>query len=161
MALLLFIVGSESALYVVSVENLVSLVASGLSEILVVDLLDRGVLVGLAEIHLSVSLVEHRRAESSEIDRVANRRGLERLTAAVDASARAAHDLDEIDLLLAVLDSREQLLGVLGTRSDSDADGLVAELIGRALDRSGSADVVKVDLFERLAEDDLSRGTES
>ena len=115
----------------------------------------------LAQIHLRVCGVEHLRTECAQVDGIANRRRLERLTAAVYTAARAGHDFDEIDLFLAVLNLCEQLLRVLRAARDRNLDFEVAELVGGALDRSGSANVVEFELFERLAKNNLGGGAQS
>ncbi len=113
------------------------------------------------EVHVCVCFVEDCCAESAEVDCVADRRGLEGLTAAVHAAAGARHDFDEIDFFFTVLDFGEEFIGVLGAACDGNLDFHIAELVGRALDGSGAADVVEIELFEGLAEDDFRRGSES
>ena len=57
-----------------------------------------------------------------------------RLTAAVDAAARAAHDLDEVVVLLAALDSIKKLSCIAKARSNCDVDGHAGHIIGCLLD---------------------------
>ena len=66
---------------------------------------DDGGLVGFAQLHAGILIVQGLRAQRLEIGGVAHGSGLEGLAAAVDAAARAAHDLDEMPGSRAVLDA--------------------------------------------------------
>ena len=76
-------------------KNLMSLVAAEGTEELIVNLLDGRILVRLTKRLSSVVVIESLSAETAYIYEVANLGINERLSAAVDAAARASHDLDE------------------------------------------------------------------
>ena len=94
------------------VEHFVSLVTAGLAEELGVETLDSLALMRLAQGHILVRLVESGGSARSEVDEVAHDCVLYRLTAAVDAAAGAAHDLDEVIVGSAVLDLLHNRVGV-------------------------------------------------
>ena len=86
------------------VQQLVCLVAVRFAEEFLVDLLHERVVVGLAVLKLvRIRVVENGRTERAQIHIVADNCRLDRLTTAVDASARASHDLDELYVVGAVL----------------------------------------------------------
>ena len=70
-----------------------------------IETLDSLALMRLAQGHILVRLVESGGSARLEIDEVAHRRRLNGLAAAVDAAARAAHDLDEVIVGGAVADA--------------------------------------------------------
>ena len=85
------------------VQELVRLVAVRFAEEFLVNLLHERVFVGLAVLELvSVRVVQNGRTERAQIHIVADNCRLDRLTTAVDASARARHDLDELHVVGAV-----------------------------------------------------------
>ena len=138
-----------------------SAVAAGLFEILLVDLLDDGVFMRFSEIHLLVGVVKNARSDGAEIDVRTNRERLSRLTASVDAAARARHDLNELNVVGTVLDAVEKFSRVAGTGSDSHVEFKIAEFIGSELDAIGTSDFVEVEFFKRLTENDFRRSSES
>ena len=87
--------------------------------------------------------------------------GLDGLTAAVDAAARAAHNLDELIGRLARADLVEQLRRVLESGGDRNLDLHACNVVGRFLDRVGAADFVVIDGLEILACQLVRYGTES
>ena len=151
----------KTALDVGGMENLVSLVASGLSKVLIVYSLNHAVIMGLTEVHVLVCVVENSSTYSTEVYSVTNRCGLEGLSTAVYTTAGASHDLDKLVLLFAALNSTEKLFRVLGAACNSNSDGLVAKLVGSTLNAFCSAYVFEIKLLEGLAEDNLSSSTES
>ena len=84
------------------VEYLVREVAVRLTEILVVKRLDGGILVRAPELHSRVRLIDRLRTQRADVGVVADICALDGLTAAVDAAARAGHDLDELVVRRAV-----------------------------------------------------------
>lgn len=93
-------------------QNLMRFMAVRRAEILVVQPLDRAVLMRFAKIHILVGCIEHSRALCAQIDCVAHLSRLRGLPAAVDAAARAGHDFDKIDLFLARFHRAQQTLGI-------------------------------------------------
>lgn len=85
-------------------------VAAGLAEVFFIDLQNSRVVVALAEGFRLVLAVKRRGAHCPEIGEVPNARGLDRLSAAVDAASGAAHDLNEMIVRFARLDFVEQRL---------------------------------------------------
>ena len=99
----------DGALYIGRMEELVSLVAAGLLQILIVQGLYVLVEVGQTQGLCRILGIQSLCTLSTQVGEVADRCRLDRLTAAVDAAARASHDLDEVYLLLAVLNAGQEL----------------------------------------------------
>ena len=112
------------------VKNLVCLVAVGLSEVFVVELHNSGILLGLADIALSIVTVKNGCTESTKIYGVTNGCGLVRLTATVYATAGTTHDLDELYVHLACLNVLKESLSCLSARSNCNVNGNVTDLVG-------------------------------
>ena len=144
-----------------SVENFVSLVAVGFAEELLVDLLDSRILVGSAERLVSILLIESACTKSANISVVEDNCGLDGLTTAVDAAARAAHDLDEVILTLASLDIIKKLGNVLETGSNSNLNLSAVYIIGSLLDAFKTANVLEVNRLNGLAGENFNSSTES
>ena len=103
-------------------QNLVCLMAVRFAKVLIIDLLDFGILMTLAELHSCILAVQCRRALFAQIDKVPDIAGLDRLTAAVDASAGACHNFHELIRLLAALDHVKELGSIFKTAGDRNAD---------------------------------------
>ena len=101
-----------------------------LAEVFVVQLHDSRVLLRLADIAVAVILVKHCGAKSAQINVISDRCGLIGLSAAVDASAGARHDLDELNIELARLNVVKERLGVLCAGGNGNIDGDVSDLVG-------------------------------
>ena len=78
------------ALDVGRVQNVVRLVRTGLLKVGVIQFLDEGVLMALAQLHVLVLAIESRRTLGAQIVEIAHFAGLVGLSAAVDATAREA-----------------------------------------------------------------------
>ena len=103
-------------------QQLVRLMAVRLAQILLIELLDIRVLMRLTDGLRLVLSVQTRSTRSARID-VQALEGLDdRLAAAVDAAARAGHDLDEGVVRLAGLDAVDELLGSTGAVRNSRLD---------------------------------------
>ena len=89
-----------------------SLFAVRRAEVFVVYLLDCRAFVRFAQIGRFIEVIKDLCAELTEVNVIAYHCGLIRLTAAVYASARTCHDLDEVYLDFAGLDHVEELLCV-------------------------------------------------
>ena len=110
-----WVFGLQAALDVGGVQDLVSLVAIGGAEELIVDLLNSQVVLGGTNVGIRIVVVEDGGADSAQIHVHTDACGLNGLTAAVDATAGTSHDLDELDIQLAVLDHVQEFLSVTGT----------------------------------------------
>ena len=84
-----------------SMENLMSRMASGCAEELIIELLDSGIFMRLAKIHILISRVEDRSALCFQVYFSLCLSALNRLTAAVYTAAGTSHYLDEINFQLA------------------------------------------------------------
>ena len=91
------------SLHIGSVQQVMGFLASGFAKVGGVELLDGGVLVGLADGVIYVTVVEHLCAESADIHGVADIARLLGLAAAVYTAAGASHDLDKVVVGLAGL----------------------------------------------------------
>ena len=105
----------------------------------------------LADFRVLILVVERLGALGAQVYLPAGVRALDRLTAAVDAAARAAHDLHERVVALALLDLLAQLFGVGETRSDRDLDLDAVQIVLRFLDALDAAHLLEVDVIQRLA----------
>ena len=72
------------------------LVAVGLAEVFVIDLLEGAVFMGFAQVTLSVFLVKDRGPQCPQVHIIPHGSRLIGLSAAVYATARTGHDLDEV-----------------------------------------------------------------
>ena len=88
------------------------LVAAGLSQELLVALLQHGVQVALAQGHALILVVQGLSAQLLDVVEAVVHRALHRLAAAVDTAAGAAHDLDKLVIGLARADLLQQGVGV-------------------------------------------------
>ena len=113
---------------VCSVQQVMCFLTSWFAEEGCVQLLDGRILVGFADRVVFVGVVEDFRTQAADIDGVAYIARLLRLAAAVDASARAAHDLDEVVGCFAGFDFLEQLLCVAETGGDGDLASLMPSM---------------------------------
>ena len=86
-----------------------SLVAVGLTEVLLVELLDHGVLMALTQGLAGILAVQGGSADDAGVTLHTRLSGHDGLAAAVDAAAGATHDLDEVIGLLAAADGIQQL----------------------------------------------------
>ena len=94
-------------------KQMVSLLSSGLAQVLIIDSLDARVVVRLAQGLGIVHVIEDFRAEGADINCVTDVTGLARLSAAVDAATGAGHDLDELIIVhLAVANLLHDLAGI-------------------------------------------------
>ena len=138
-----------------------SLVAVGLSKVLIVKLLNRRVFVRLAEIACLIVVVKNCCSYSAKVDSLSYNCGLNGLTAAVYASTGTSHDLDELNVKLACLNSVKHLLSVFSTRSNCNVEVDIAKLVGSELNALYTTNLVEVKRLKRLALDNLCCGTES
>ncbi len=148
------------ALYIGGVQQLVSLMAVGLAEELIVKLLDIGILVALADGLILILNVKSLGALGADIAIAANGSADDRLTAAVYAAARAAHDFDEVILLLAGLYGIEKLSSAARGGGDGDANVDISNLYGGFLNSLNAADSGEVHILKGLA-GNLISGTQS
>ena len=86
----------NTPLHISGVEQVVSLLASGLSQISGVELLDSRILMGLTDWVGCIYIIEHLCAQAADIRGVADVSGLLGLSAAVYTAAWASHDFDEV-----------------------------------------------------------------
>ena len=91
-------------------------VASGRAKILVIELLDLRILVRFADRLRFIVAVQHACTYAAHIRKVADIAGHLRLAAAVHASARTSHDLDEMIIRLACLHLVKQLPRIANCR---------------------------------------------
>ena len=82
-------------------ENLMSRMASGCAEELIIELLDGGIFMRLANVHVFISCVENRSAFCLQVYLSLCVGTLNRLTAAVYTAAGTSHDFNEVNLELA------------------------------------------------------------
>ena len=143
-----------------SVEQLVSLVVAGLTQILIIKLLDIGILVALAELEALILGVNSLGALGGNVHVHLHSGGNDGLTAAGYAATGAGHDLNEINLSLAGANAVEKLAGVAQTVSNGGTDSLVANLNGGDLHALKTADGLVVNVLDRLTGEDVSHGTE-
>ena len=136
------------------------LVAAGLTEELVIDTLDCFALMRLAQGHILVRLVESGGSARSEVDEVAHDCVLDRLTAAVDAAAGAAHDLDEVIVGSAVLDLLHNRVGVCKSADYADLYLHAVDGVGSFLYSVGAANLGEVEALELLAGELLNGGSQ-
>ena len=93
-------------------ENVMGFVAAGLVKECIIQCFDIGVFMALAQSHSRIFGVESLGALGTQIDKVPNIAGLMGLAAAVDAAARACHDLNEVIICFARSDFVKQFGGV-------------------------------------------------
>ena len=86
----------NTPLHISGVEQVVSLLASGLSQISGVELLDSRILMGLTDWVGCIYIIEHLCAQAADIRGIAYVSGLLGLSAAVYTAAGASHDFDEV-----------------------------------------------------------------
>ena len=113
-----------------------------LAQELRVELLDIRVFVGLADRLGFILGIQPRRARRARIDVHALVRRNNRLAAAVDAAARAGHDLHERIARVARLDALNQLLRRAGAVGHGHLQLLAAQREGRFLDARQPANLV-------------------
>ena len=77
-------------------QKMMGLLASRFPKVGVIQLLDSGILMGLADGVILIGIVQHLSPQSADIHGIAHISRLLGLAAAVDTSAWAAHDLDEV-----------------------------------------------------------------
>ena len=149
--------GERSSLGVVGVEKLVSQVRVRLAQELIVERLDLGVVVRLAK-NLSFIL----RVEGLcslflvgiyNVKILVGQEALTNvgLTATVDTTTGATHDLDKVILALACADLVKQNSCILHTVSHCDVDGLTCQLKACFLDAFKAAGSFKLHAFDLLA----------
>jgi len=138
-----------------------SLVAAGLAEELLVSQLDSRALVGLAHSLAGILAIEGVSTQGAQIHVVSDGSGLDGLTAAVDAAAGAAHDLDEVVASLACTDVVQQLGNIVQTGSNSNLNIDTCNIDGSFLDTLETADSSEVDIGQLLAFQLLSNSTQS
>ena len=95
-----------------AVENGVGLMAAGLTQELVVNPLDIGVLMATADRHIFILPVKRCGAEGADVGEIAYIGVLDRLAASVNAAAGATHNFDEIILEGAASDAVKHLFGI-------------------------------------------------
>ena len=100
----------NTPLHISGVEQVVSLLASGLSQIGGVELLDSRILMGLTDWVGCIYIIEHLCAQAADIRGIAYVSGLLGLSAAVYTAARTSHDLDEVVVLFPGFDRFEDFL---------------------------------------------------
>ena len=137
----------QTSLNVRGVQNLVCLVAVGLAKELVVELLNCQVVLGLAQSILGVILVQNSRTNRTQIHIHTNLCGLNGLATAVDTTAGASHDLDELNVQLACLHHVQQLLCHTGAGSNRNVDSQVTQLVGSGLDAFYATNLSEVHLL--------------
>ena len=108
-------------------QQLVCLMAAGLATHPFVALLDDGVQVALSERLGRVLIVEGFCTQGLNVREAANRRRLNRLAAAVYATARATHDFHDVVVGFAAFDLLEQLVCVIQTADDRRTPGSLPE----------------------------------
>ena len=138
-----------------------SLVAVGLAQEFLVHLLDNGVLVRLSVRQILVCVVQNLRSDRSEIHGIANACRLNGLTAAVYTAAGARHNLNKVSLVLAALNTLQQLGSIAGAAGNRHSHRHISQLVLCKLDALGASDILEVHLFKGGAENCLSRSTES
>lgn len=140
-------------LCVMGMQEFVGAMSARFMQEVVVERLDLGVLVRLAMRHADVFVVERLGAQFHEIDAecVAYAGVDDRLTASVDASARATHDFDEGVGRCAGTDFIQQGFGQRHAVGDGDFDFHAGEIQRGFLDAFDAADAVEVDVGEFLA----------
>ena len=121
--------GLKTAFDIVSMQKLVCLVAVGLAQEVLIQCLDDGVLVRLAEIHILISIVKNCSTLRLQIHTVADGSRLIGLATAVYAAAGASHDFNEINLVGAVLYAAKQLAGVSRAAGNSNVQFHVTQLV--------------------------------
>ena len=121
------------------------------AEELVVKLFDDGILVGLAQLHLLVGVVDGFRAERGDILVVAHERAVDGLTAAVDAAARTGHYLDEVVISLARAHFLHEFARVGESAGDGDFDLCAADVVSGFLDAFRTADFLEIERFRLFA----------
>ncbi len=114
----------------------------------IIQHLDSRVVLRLAQIIVPVVVVEDGGTDGTQINRRADVRRLNRLTATVDTAARATHDFDKLKIQLAGLNPVQQFLRLAGTGSDTDINSQVTKLIGRQLDTLGTAHLREIHGFQ-------------
>ena len=120
------------------------LVAAGLAQVGLIDLLDHGVLVALAVLHAGVLLVQGLGPQGAQVGEGAHGGRVQGLAAAVDTAAGAGHELHEVILQLAGADAVQHHLGVVQAGGHAHPDGLAGQLVGGLLDALGAPDLGKL-----------------
>ena len=128
------------------VKNLVSLVAVGLAEVLVIELLNGRVLMRLAQIRIYVVVVKNGGANGTKVNGLANNCGLVRLSTAVYTTAGTCHDLDELNVKLACLNSIKNLLSICSTGSNSNSDFVTSNCVGSFLDAFNASYLIEFEV---------------
>ena len=137
------------------------LLAAWHAKVLIVQLLDGRVVMGLPVGHGSVQIIQGFRTGCFHIHSSAHVRGLDRLAAAVYAAAGASHDLNELIVCLAVFHTVKQRLGVAKAGSDCHADLHACHIVLSFLDACGSTNGLEIHMLQCLAGQCLHCGTES
>ena len=86
--------------------------ASELTEIILINLEQSRIFMALAERVAGVGVIERLGAHALEVHEVAHAGGLDRLSAAVYAAARACHNFDELIVFLTALNHIKKLSGI-------------------------------------------------
>ena len=126
---------------------MVCFLTSRFSEEGCVQLLDCRIFVGFADWVVFVGVVENFGAQAADIYGVAHIARLLRLAATVDATARAAHDLDEVVGCFTGFNLLKQLLCVSKTGGDGNLDFQARNRVGGFLDAFHAADVGEVQIL--------------
>ena len=137
------------------------LVRAGLTEVLVVELDDLGVLMRLADGVGLVQAVQDLGALGADVHEVADRGMNLGLTAAVDTAAGAGHELDEVVVLLAGLDHIQDLADICQAGGHADVHIHTGNVVGGFLDAFDTADVHEVGTGQSLAGEPFHSGTQS
>ena len=145
-ASLRFFILLQTALDIAGVQDLVCLMAVGLTEELVVEHLYRKVVLRLTKRISCIVVVKNRRANRTQIHVHTNACGLNGLTSAVDTTAGASHDLDKLNVELTALNHVQKLLG--HTRNTNITPGIGTarpyEYIGAPFIKTGPNETVPV-----------------
>ena len=102
----------DLSLDIAGMQDMMCLLAAWHAKVLIVQLLDGRVVMGLPVGHGSVQIIQGFRTGCFHIHSSAHIRRLDRLAAAVYAAAGASHDLNELIVCLAVFHTVKQRLGV-------------------------------------------------
>ena len=130
-------------------------------EVVVVNFLDSGVKVRFSHLHSAILVVESLCSYSLKINGISYVLRLDRLTAAVYATAGASHYLNEGPVCLALSDLIHNRLSVLSAGSNANLDIHTCNIVNRFLDAVGTAYLVEFKLGVILAGENVVSGTES
>ena len=142
------------------VERLVRDVATRFFEVFVIQNLHYRIVVRLSETVFLIFLIQHSRTRLGDVDEIAGRGIDYRLTAAVDATTRTRHYLDEVILALARFDVFHYLARIGKSARDGDINFFAVERDRRFLDTFRAAYRLKIDIFEFVARHDFGDRSE-